>query len=160
MRILSAVSALFAFWLALSGSWQPLDLTVGAAVSLVIGVWAVRFLWAGRAPAFTAGQAFQLLLYVPTFVTTVVTSAVQVAGIVLRRRVPADPFVLTHHTTLSRNLSKVAFANILTVTPGTLTLDVDGKTIQIHCLARGFDQRVTSGELESEIAHILETIER
>lgn len=156
MRMLPVVVALFIFWLVLSGSRQPTDLLLGLSLSVVIGIWTVRFLWSGRAPRVRMRQLLEIVVYFPTFVKTVVTAALQVAVMALSRRPPVDPVVITHVTPLRKNVSRVAMANALTLTPGTLAVDLDAETLHVHCLAPEFSRHFLSGELEDDIGRVFE----
>ena len=55
-----------------------------------------------------------------------------------------------------RDVSRVAFANSITLTPGTLTVDVEENTFVIHCIAEGFADDITNGDLERRITRVFE----
>jgi multicomponent Na+:H+ antiporter subunit E len=48
--------------------------------------------------------------------------------------------------------ARVAFANSITLTPGTLTVDVEDDTFTIHCLHESFSDSISSGDLEKRVA--------
>jgi multicomponent Na+:H+ antiporter subunit E len=50
----------------------------------------------------------------------------------------------------------VTYANAMTVTPGTLTLDVDGDTFVVHCLDVGLARDVIDGRLARDVARLFE----
>ena len=58
----------------------------------------------------------------------------------------------THRVQFSSDTARVAFANSITLTPGTLTVDVDGDTYTIHCLHESFSDSISSGDLERRVA--------
>ena len=47
-----------------------------------------------------------------------------------------DPVLVTVKTTAKTDLGKALFANSITLTPGTVTADVDGDTLKVHALVR------------------------
>lgn len=151
-----AAAFLFAFWLILTGSLHPVDLAVGLLVSMVLGVWAARFLWTAEAPTISPGRIPALLAYLLTLGWTIVAAALQVARMVLDPRLPVDPVTITHRTSLTRDVSKVALANSLTLTPGTLAVDVEGDTFHVHCLEAGFAAPLVTGKLETRVARVFE----
>jgi multicomponent Na+:H+ antiporter subunit E len=53
-------------------------------------------------------------------------------------------------------VSRVAFANSITLTPGTLTLDVDEGTFTVHCLSPGFATGIENGDMERRIRRVFE----
>jgi multicomponent Na+:H+ antiporter subunit E len=147
---------LFLFWLVLTGSVRPLDLALGALFSAMVGAWAARFLWAGDPPHLTIRTAGALIGYVVHLLKSVVVAAVHVAEVVVDPRMPVDPLVIEYRTALSTDTARTAFANSVTMTPGTLTVEIEGETLLIHCLAERFADEITSGELERRVARVFE----
>lgn len=156
MKTVQAATVLFVFWMVLTGSIAPVDLITGLILSLLLGHLTARLLWEADAPVLSIRQAGRFLLYLPRLVATIVLSAIQVAEVVLDPRMPVRPVVVGHRTSFSREVSRVAYANSITMTPGTLTLDIDGDTFYIHCLDERFATHIASGELELRIARIFE----
>jgi multicomponent Na+:H+ antiporter subunit E len=77
--------------------------------------------------------ALALLL---NFVRKLVASNWAVLRIIIRPRLALRPGILAYHTELRTDLAKTWLANMVTLTPGTLTLFIseDGKTLYIHTL--------------------------
>ena len=156
MRVLRAAIPLMLFWLAITGSVKPADVAIGVVFSLLLGAWAAHFLWAEDAPTLTVRQAGHFMLYFGRLLWDIVVAAVQVAEVVLDPRMPMAPVVIAHRTSFSRDVSRVAFANSITLTPGTLTVDVDGDTFYIHCLDERFADDIASGDLERRVTQTFE----
>ena len=156
MKTIVTTGALLGFWLALTASLRPLDIVIGLILSVLLGVWAARFLWPDDAPVLTARQAARFLLYIPHLLVAIVIAAVQVAEIVFRPHMPIEPVMIRHRTRFKRDVSRVAFANSITLTPGTLTVDVDENTFVVHCIAERFADDITNGDLERRITRVFE----
>jgi multicomponent Na+:H+ antiporter subunit E len=156
VKTVQATTVLLAFWLVLTGSFAPLDLALGAAFSLLLGIWAARVLWPGDSPAASAKQAIRFLLYIPRLLVSVLMAAIQVAEVVLDPHMPIRPILVGHRAVFTRDVSRVTFANSITLTPGTLTVDVDGDTFYIHCLAERFATDISNGELERRVSRVFE----
>jgi multicomponent Na+:H+ antiporter subunit E len=77
--------------------------------------------------------ALALLL---NFARKLVASNWAVLRIIIRPRLALRPGILAYHTELRTDLAKTWLANMVTLTPGTLTLFIseDGKTLYIHTL--------------------------
>ena len=156
MKTAQASTLLFVFWLVLTGALGMLDLALGIVLSLLLGAWAARFLWPEDAPALTPRQAGRFLLYVPRLLASVVMAALQVAEVVLDPRMPIDPVIIGHRTSFTRDISRVAYANSITLTPGTLAVDVDSDTFHVHCLAERFATDIATGDLERRVLRVFE----
>lgn len=148
--------AVFAFWLVISASLAPADLALGAVLSLLLGWWSARFLWAGRAPRMSLRQLLALLPYLAGLGGQVFRSALHVARVVLDPRLPISPRLIVCRTALRRQVSRVAFAHSVSLTPGTLTVDIDGGTFLVHCLDDASARRLLGGELERRVARVFE----
>ncbi len=131
-RMLAVAVLGFAFWFILSGSTAPLTLCLGALSAVGVAWWnrdlellseALRW-----APRFIA--------YLPWLLKEIVLSAIQVTKIVLDPKLPADPAVVTIRTALRGDLARTTFANSITLTPGTITIDVADGEFLVHAITR------------------------
>lgn len=152
----AASAAVFAFWLIVSASLAPADVLAGAAVSLLLGGWSARFLWAGQAPRVSARQLLAMLRYLCGLSGDIVRAAFHVARVVVDPALPIAPVVIVCRTGLKREISRVVFAHSVTLTPGTLTVDMEDDTFLVHCLNEEFAVRIRSGELQRRIARAFE----
>lgn len=155
-RVIAASAVVFAFWLVISASLAWTDLALGLALSAPLGWWSVRFLWAGDAPWLTLPEATVLLRQSPGFALRVLLSALHVARLVLDPRLPIRPRLVTYRSGLRREISRVAFAQAVTLTPGTLTVDMQGGDFLLHCLDEASAQRILDGSLERQVAGVFE----
>ncbi len=155
-ELVPATTFLFVFWVVLSGSFHPVDLLMGAALAILLGWWATAVLWVGDAPTLTPRQLLRLIPYVAELGVAIVRAAAQVAVLVLTPALPVNPVILTHRTRLTRRVSRVALANSMTLTPGTLSVDLDGAMLTVHALGPEFADPLTSGALEARIARVFE----
>ena len=65
-----------------------------------------------------------------------------------------EPRVTSFRTRLRTDASKVVLANSITMTPGTITVDVQDDLFLIHCLDETFDVGTEGFEMEDRIAGI------
>ncbi|MGH7313209.1 MAG: Na+/H+ antiporter subunit E [Candidatus Rokuibacteriota bacterium] len=151
MSTLLVFALCFAFWLALSGSAAPLPLALGAVSSAAVA-WANRDL---EMVSLAARCSPRFLLYVPWLLKEIVVANIQVARLVLHPRLPIDPVVVRFDTRLSGDLARTTFANSITLTPGTVTLDVDGSEFVVHAVARTMAD-LAGGAMERRIAAVFE----
>jgi multicomponent Na+:H+ antiporter subunit E len=132
-------------WLVLSGHPTPLHLAQGV-LSAALVAYLNRDL---EAVSGSVRCCPRFLAYLPWLLKEIVVANVQVVRIVLDPRLPADPVLLRVPTRLSGDLAVTTFANSITLTPGTITVDVDGSELVVHALVAqtpesfaGMEQRV------------------
>lgn len=156
MRAAAAGTVVFAFWLVVSASLAPVDLLLGAMLSALLGWWSIAFLWSRDAPGLSPRQLLALLRYLAAFAVTVFRAALHVARVVLDPALPIEPRLVVCHTRLQQRASRIAFALSVTLTPGTLTVDIDGAAFLVHCLDDESSRRLLGGELERRVARVFE----
>jgi len=131
---------LFALWVVLSGKFDLFHLALGAGSALSISLGTFRLLMLAPVIAqesvhpFRAIPWVRLLLYVLWLSWQIVLSSLQVAFVVLHPRLPISPRLVRFRTDLPHTLAKLTLATSITLTPGTVTLDVDGDEFLIHAL--------------------------
>ena len=121
---------LFVLWLGLTGTLHIQEVLAGLLVSAAI-VW----LTVPSQPAGEQGRLWspvQLLLYLPVFLKELVLANVDVAFRVLNPRLPINPGIVRIRTGLKAPYQRLILANSITLTPGTVTLEMDGEDMYVH----------------------------
>ncbi|MEN8214464.1 MAG: Na+/H+ antiporter subunit E [Pseudomonadota bacterium] len=119
-------------WVLLSGSLALEELAAGALVSLMI-----TLLFGSRFTIYTGIKfkwmaPFNVLLYLLHFFKELIRANIELAIRVLTPSLPIRPEMVEIKTTLKSPLGRMLLANSITLTPGTLSVDVKGDTILVH----------------------------
>lgn len=77
-------------------------------------------------------RLFWFIVYIPFFIWYMIKANIDVAYRVLHPERPIKPGIVKIKTTLKTNIAKVFLANSITLTPGTMTCDIDGEYLYIH----------------------------
>lgn len=119
-------------WLLLTGTLDKQELVVGALVTVVVGAlaYARSGIFGGVRWSFILPGA--LLVYLWVFSIALVRSNIDVARRVLSSNLPIRPGVVQVRTGLTSALGRLLLANSITLTPGTLTVDVEDDLLTIH----------------------------
>lgn len=84
---------------------------------------------------FFRAKSFAILgLYGLSLIWQIVLANIELAKIVLSPKMPIQPGIVIFNPGLKTDLSKTILANSITLTPGTLSIDVDGDTFTVHAL--------------------------
>jgi multisubunit Na+/H+ antiporter MnhE subunit len=120
-------------WAILHRRLDVADLVLGYGVGLAV-VWLCRDFWAERV---TIRHGVTMLRLLRDFVKEVVMANLQVAWIIVQPRMPIRPAFIVLPLALRDDLQITALAGMITLTPGTLTVDVapDRSALYVHCLA-------------------------
>lgn len=129
------VVALAALWFALSGETAPMFVALGA-LSVLFAVWlSARLRIIGR-DASPYHRVFQILLYLAWLLGQILKANLAVIEKVLSPRRAIDPALVQVKTNARSDLGRAFFANSITLTPGTVTVDVEGDLLSVHALER------------------------
>lgn len=154
MRLLIVALPLTAVWLTITGSVTPLNIGFGLVLSLAVaGLLREQI---GRAAAQLRVRPLALLSLIALFFVELAKSAWRVTTIVLSPGLDIKPGILAFPLTLEREAQISLLANLITLTPGTLSVDVsdDRKYLYVHALdcrdpdgirhdiANGFERKI------------------
>jgi multicomponent Na+:H+ antiporter subunit E len=98
--------------------------------------------------------AARFIAYIPWLIEQIVLANIHVASLALRPKMPINPQVVKFKTKLETDISCVALANSITLTPGTITMDIKDGYYYVHGLSQKVVDDLKTGEMEDRIAHI------
>lgn len=137
-------------WLLWSGIFEALTLTLGL-VSCVAVVVVVRRMGVVDHEAALAEFGLRPLLYIPWLLWEIFKSNVDVALLILSPTMHISPRVIRVKAGQRTGLGLVIYANSITLTPGTVSIDIEGDTIVIHALTREGADGVEAGAMNRKI---------
>lgn len=151
--IIYLLSLVLAFiWVAITGSASLLNLIFGFALS-TFALWIVRDEMSARGYLRRLGRMIALLVL---FFKELAMSAWKVAVVALRPNMDLKPGIFAFPLTVDRDFEITLLANLITLTPGTLSVDVseDKKILYVHAIdcsdvegtkrdiANGFERKI------------------
>jgi multicomponent Na+:H+ antiporter subunit E len=143
MRAFALVfSACLVLWILLSGHVGALDLAMAVTASALVAFANRDIEGVSEMLRWTP----RLLAYLPWLLKEIWVANIQVVKLVLDPGLPIDPVIVRLPTRFSSDLARTTLANSITLTPGTVTLDVEGEDLLVHALtARGGADIVAGG---------------
>ena len=137
-------------WLLWSGLYKPLLLGLGA-LSVALTLWLAR-----RIGTFDEPSPFAVVLRLPRLwgwlFVEIVKSSIDVARVVLDPKLPISPTVVEFKTRCKGPIGQVILGNGMTLSPGTVTLDVFEDHITVHCLTAAAARDLEAGELDRRVS--------
>ena len=102
----------------------------------------------------------RVLFYIPWLVWQIVVASLQVAAVVLNPKMPIDPALVRFKTKFPNTSAKVILGNSITLTPGTITVQVKGDEFLVHAImdasSTGIVDDSVDGSLPGEVAKLYE----
>lgn len=147
-------ATLLFFWVLLNGSLANDVVAVGVVASALIAIFfRGHFGWFSEL-RLTPKALITTVAYVFFYLKELVKSNINVALIVLSPGLPVNPGIVTVRTRLKSAMGRMLLANSITLTPGTLTVDLDGEFLHIHWVT------VDSPDIEAATEAIVAGFER
>lgn len=123
----------FLCWMVLTWTLYLPSLLVGLVVSMFIALWFGDVFVERAKNFFQIKRLAYLLYYIPLFTYYCLLANFDVAYRVLHPALPIEPGIVKVKTTLTNTTAKVALANSITLTPGTLSVEMtDDGYLYVH----------------------------
>lgn len=161
MRSVALFILLFGFWLIFTFSLKADHLIAGAAISLVITLFFGKYYVEETAKFLHPHRWLWAILYLIIFLWECVKANFDVAYRVLHPDLPIHPGIVKVKLNLRSDMARAILANSITMTPGTITVDIQDDYIYIHWInVRGqrpeeYSHRIC-GKFEKYIGRIFE----
>ena len=140
-------------WLLLSGHFEPLVLTLGLASCVVVVAITRRMDLVDHEghPIHLTRRATGYWLWLAW---EVVKANIDVAKRVLAPNLNISPTMVRLTASQKTDLGLVIYANSITLTPGTVSVDVDPGEILVHALSRDAADDLKGGEMDRRVAQV------
>jgi multicomponent Na+:H+ antiporter subunit E len=154
-NFLSLVVGFTLLWLVLSYSlsWQVIAVGLGVALILTIVYGGARYAMLGEiTPSLNVIKASMIYIFV--FLKELIKSNLDVALRVINPSLPINPGIVEVKTKLKSPLGRLVLANSITLTPGTLTVEIKEDSLFIHWID------VSSPDIDAATQAIVQTFEQ
>ncbi len=152
-RILVLLILLVATWLLWSGLYKPLLLFLGA-LSCLLTFLVVRRIDYFDDELYALRLSLRLVRYWFWLGGQIVRSSLDVSRVVLSPNLPISPTVIDIEAEAAHPFYVVTLGNSITLTPGTLSIDVHEGKIKVHALTESGASELAAGEMNRRVARI------
>ena len=153
LYLLSTAVILFGFWLLLSGMFEPFLL--GAGVLSVVAVVAfVRRMEVVDHEGHPVHLGWRALIYFPWLMGQIMKSSWAVSRVILTPSMPISPTLARTRASQKTSVGMVAFANSITLTPGTISVEIGAGEVLVHALTVESMQNLDGGEMDRRVTRM------
>lgn len=146
---------MFCFWILLSGQFDFLLLSLGAASSLLVAYWSHDLLFIGKVDIRSgAGVIVRFIKYLPWLLWQITLANIYLVYLTLHPRMLINPEIVKFNTGLKTDLGIVTLANSITLTPGTVTIIANHDEFIVHAITRGAAQSLVDGEMQARVKEV------
>ena len=153
-HILSLAVILSVFWLINSGHYTPLLLVLGVLSVFLILYLVIRMETVDGESEPSIIMSIYLPYYLFWLLIEIIKSNLDVVVRVWKGEEAISPTVFTVKATQKTDVCRVLYANSITMTPGTVTLDIDGDTFEVHALSEEGKAGIMKGEMDRQVSKL------
>ncbi len=149
------VISLFAFWLLLSGFWDNSLLIFLGLVSSIFATWIETRCRKTSPLIFDIKFAFRFPLYIIWLCGQIWKANIDTAKrIWFPTKYPISPSLKKLKVSQSTDMGKTVYANSITITPGTVSMDIEDNTITVHALALESIKDLEAGTMDKKVTQL------
>lgn len=146
---------LFGFWVLLNGRWTLEIALVGLVVAAALYAFLAAFMgYSPRKEWAVLKRGWRILAYLCYLAGEVIQSSLAVIKLIWSPRLVPEPELISFQTKLRTDTGKVLLADSITLTPGTITVNVQGDRLLVHCLDTSFGIQEGDFEMERRVMRV------
>ena len=150
----------FTTWIVFSGKFDLFHLSLGVIASLLVTNFSGDFFWGDKSSRFRLRLGFipNFIGYNIWLIAEIFRANLHVFRLAFHPKVREviEPQIFQFQTSLKSDFARFVLGNSITLTPGTVTLKIEGDIFTIHAIS---DQAAASlpGEMERRVAKVFES---
>jgi multicomponent Na+:H+ antiporter subunit E len=153
-RAIATLGLSLAFYLSLGDPTSAFDVITGALSAGLVAAILSRVAFESDPSARSLASVLRACLFLPYLLYAVVRANLAMAAVVLDPRLPIDPSIVRVPAPEGR-VGQALLANSITLTPGTLTVDVVDDELVVHALTRRSRADLEAGRLARAVSFVV-----
>ncbi len=151
---LATFGILLVLWFVLSGHFDLFHVSFGIICCGLVAFLSHDLLFHDLHWSLGGGPFLRFMGYLPWLFYQIVLANLHVAKMVLHPKMPIAPRIIEFRTKLKKDLAITTLGNSITLTPGTITVDIREDTFLVHALTQKVTDDLMSGAMENRVAAI------
>lgn len=147
----------FLLWLIFNGNITLEIIIFGLMIAAAMFAFVCKFMdHSVKKELIYLKKSVSFLRYVVILIWEIIKANISVIHLILTDREIVEPVLVTFRTNLKTSTARMILANSITLTPGTITVSLEGDQLVVHCL----DKSLAEGMEDSIFVEMLEKMER
>ncbi len=159
LHFLNLWLTLLIIWLIANATLASHTVIAGVIISAIIALAFAAFSRVYSVIRWSPVIIYYYLIYLAVFLFELVKANIHVMRLVFSPKINIHPAIVEIKTELESPIGRLALANSITLTPGTLVVDIKGDSLFIHCIDIGNTDRATvTKEISGRFEKLLKLI--
>lgn len=145
----------FLVWVIFNGQLTLEIAVFGVVIAAVVYAFTCKFMgWSPSKDLFLIKKCVLLFQYAVLLIQEIVKANVAMIYMTVVPDREPSPVIVRFHTKLRSKTARVLLANSITLTPGTITVSLEGDELMVHCLDRSFSEGLENSTFEQALLKI------
>lgn len=146
----------FLVWIIFNGNITVEIAVIGLAVAVAVFAFICKFMdYSLKKEILLYKKLLAFIGYVMILIIEIIKANIAVIHMIVTQREVVEPVIVRFRTSLRTETARVILANSITLTPGTITVSLEGDEYEVHCL----DKSLAEGIEDSMFVKLLEKME-
>ncbi len=141
-----------AWWL-WSGHTEPMMIAFGVG-SILLVLWVFKRMDDVAEDKAPYRLGLRPIFYLPYIIWEIVKANIDVAKVIVSPSLPISPRVFRAKISQKTSVAQVIYANSITLTPGTITLDLRDGEVLVHALTDDTAEGILEGSMDARCAKL------
>lgn len=147
---------LFVLWIIFNGNITLEIVLFGLVISALIYIFSCKFFdFSIKKDINMIKKLGYFIEYMAVLFVLIIKANIETLKLIVSNRYDIEPTLVTFDVHFESDVTKVLFANSITLTPGTITAEVEGDTYKVHALDESFIDGINEGKIV-DILHRME----
>ncbi len=147
---------LFVLWIIFNGNITLEIVLFGLVISALIYIFSCKFFdFSIKKDINMIKKLGYFIEYMAILFVLIIKANIETLKLIVSNRYDIEPTLVTFDVHFESDVTKVLFANSITLTPGTITAEVEGDTYKVHALDESFIDGINEGKIV-DILHRME----
>ena len=147
---------LYVFWMVMAGKFDLFHGALGVISCLFVSYLSHDLLFKNIRSGGRWKEVARFIAYIPWLIYQIVLANLHVLHLALSPNMSEliNPQLIRFKIKIKKDIAKVTYANSITLTPGTITADIQGDEFYVHALSQPVADDLLTGEMETRVAHV------
>ncbi len=151
--ILYSLVSLFILWALLSGYFKTILIVLGIISCVLVTILSIKLkIYSSRHERLRINLG--LPLYFPWLLKEIIKSNMHVAQLILTNSKKIHPQLVTIKPSQKSNAGIAVHANSITLTPGTISIDIEDDKLLVHALSKHTAQGILDGDIDKQVTKL------
>jgi len=145
----------FLLWVIFNGNFTLEIALFGVVIAALLFAFTCKFMGYSIAQEKrNIRKTFQFAVYIFVLVKEIILANTAVVRLILTQKEEIEPKLVTFHTCLKTPAARAFLANAITLTPGTITVTLEGDEYTVHCLDGKMAEGIEDLEFQRRLAEM------